>query len=225
MDGQERWYAETIPLRGQVIADVGANVGRLSQFFWEASGGSSRVVSIEPLPENVSAIRERIRAAGAGNWTVEACAVSASSGSLELAAARAAGGRWNSVVSHGRASHTVPCRTLSAMVPDATVVKLDIEGHEYAVLDEALPRMAQVHTWALELHKVQGRALPATRGALAAHGYRLQAAARVAGPSSGRWISAEIAPTLGWDAVPAGRAGANGRPFQMRHVIAQRRTA
>jgi hypothetical protein len=52
MGDQERWYAEHLPLRDQVIADVGANVGRFSQFFWDASGGSSRIVSIEPPSTN-----------------------------------------------------------------------------------------------------------------------------------------------------------------------------
>jgi hypothetical protein len=73
---QERWYLEHIPLREQVVVGVGAGVGRFSRFFWDASGGTSRVVSIEPLPENVAAIRERIRAANTDRWTVEACAVS-----------------------------------------------------------------------------------------------------------------------------------------------------
>ena len=61
MDDQERWYRDNIDFRGEVVADVGANVGRLSQFFWEAGDAATRVVSIEPLADNVAAIEARIR--------------------------------------------------------------------------------------------------------------------------------------------------------------------
>jgi hypothetical protein len=50
------------------------------------------------------------------------------------------------------------------------------------VLEEALPRLARVRAWALELHRVPGRPLQAALGALMAHGYRVYAAApRAAG--------------------------------------------
>lgn len=146
MDRQEEWYAAHIPLRDQVIADVGANVGRLSQFFWDASGGTSRVISIEPLVENVVAIRERIRAAAAARWTVEACAASSRSGTVSLYVAPHEAGGFNSVVGEGKGVRKVRCRPLAALVPDATVVKLDIEGHEYEVLEQALPRLGSRFT-------------------------------------------------------------------------------
>lgn len=220
MGEQERWYAEHLPLRGQVVADVGANVGRLSQFFWEASGGTSRVVSIEPLEENVAAIRERIRAANTDRWTVEACAVSTRKGSVGLAVQRTPEGGWNSVVTAKAPARTVPSRTLSTLVPDATVVKIDIEGHEYGVLEEALPRLAQVHAWALELHRVPGRPLQAVLGALMAQGYRVYAASRQG--AEARWVSAEISATLDWAQVPVTKVHPDGREFKMLHVLALR---
>jgi hypothetical protein len=114
----------------------------------------------------------------------------------------------------------VRCRPLSRIVPEATVVKLDIEGHEYGVLDEALPRLPHAHTWALELHQVQGRALQPALGALQAQGYRLYAATRNA-PDGNAWATTEILATLNWEDVPAG-VRADGRPFRTLHVIAQR---
>ncbi len=222
MDDQERWYASLIPLRGQVIADVGANVGRLSQFFWDAGEGTNRVVSIEPLPENVERIRERIRAAHADRWTVEACAVSARKGSIGLALTRTPQGELNSVAVPGRAERTVPCRKLSALVPEATVVKLDIEGHEYAVIDEALPRLKRVHSWAIELHSVPGHPLQRVLGALMAYGFRVFAAAADPADPAGGWISEEIPATLDWTAVPASRMRADGNAFRMLHIVATR---
>jgi FkbM family methyltransferase len=219
MGDQERWYAEHLPLRDQVVADVGANVGRFSQFFWDASGGSSRVVSIEPLPENVAAIRERIRAANTDRWTVEACAVSTRKGSVGLAVQRTSEGGWNSVVTAKAPTRTVPCKPLSQIVPDATVVKVDIEGHEYGVLEQTLPRLSSVHAWALELHRVPEWPLQRTLGALMAAGC-VYAASRQ--PGEARWVSAEISATLDWSQVPVTKVDPAGREFKMLHVLALR---
>jgi len=225
MDRQERWYADNLPLRGQVIADAGANVGRLSQFFWEASGGTSRVVSIEPLAENVAQIRARIAAAGADRWTVEACAVSARRGTLGLAVFQPPRGGLNSTAVKEKAARTVPCRPLSAIVPDATVVKLDIEGHEYEVLEDAVPGMAGIRAWAIELHRVRGRPLQPVLGLLMGHGYRVYAGSRDPADPDGPWRSAEIPATLDWDDVPAMRRRGDGSEFKMLHLIALREAA
>jgi FkbM family methyltransferase len=220
MDRQEEWYAAHIPLRDQVIADVGANVGRLSQFFWDASGGTSRVISIEPVIENVIAIRERIRAAAAPGWTVEACAASSRSGTVSLQVAPHEAGGFNSVVSGGKGVRKVRCRPLAAIVPDATVVKLDIEGHEYEVLEQALPRLAeQVHSWALELHQVAQHPLQPTLAAFMGKGYRLYVAGNDAARPEGPWLTHEILPTLDWSSVPAARRD-DGTAVRILHVLA-----
>ena len=222
MDEQQRWYEANIPLRDQVIADVGANVGKLSQFFWDASGGTSRVVSIEPLPENVAAIRERIRAAGTDQWTVAHCAVSGRSGTVGLALSKTPEGHWNSMVVQQKSKLKVPCRPLSKLVPDATVVKIDIEGHEYVVLEEALPRLTEAHTWAVELHMVPGYPLQKILGAFMAAGLSVYAAVGAADAASGAWASQEILPTLGWSDVPVTRVRGDGSVFKMLHIIATR---
>jgi hypothetical protein len=124
------------------------------------------------------------------------------------------------VVTEKSPMRTVPCRPLSQIVPDATVVKVDIEGHEYGVLEEALPRLSRVRAWALELHRVPGRPLQRALGALMAQGYRVYAAGRQPGES--RWVSAEISATLDWADVPATKVRADGREFKMLHVLALR---
>ncbi len=222
MDDQARWYADNIPLRNQVIADVGANVGRLSQFFWEAAAGTSRIVSIEPLPENVAAIRERIRAAGTDRWTVEPCAVSSRTGKVGLALFRTPQGGWNSMVVRHKPRLKITCRPLWSLVPDATVVKVDIEGHEYAILEEALPRLKQAHSWAVELHMVPGRPLQQVLTAFMAEGFRILASVRKPDDPTGAWTSEEISPTLDWAAVPVAKVRGDGSVFKMLHVIATR---
>ena len=229
-DGQERWYAGLIPLREQLVVDVGANRGELSQFFFEQGAGTSEVLSIEPLAENVAIIEqrigERIGQLGAARWRTAAVAVSDHDGEALLAVAREGASGWNSVVRRdGRedaATRRVPCRRLSRLAPDATVVKLDVEGHEYVILEEALPRLERVHCWALELHSVPGWPLEQTLRRFTEHGFSLVAAGRRVGDAAGLWESIPIGPDLTWEQIPVARRLANGSAFRMLHVVARR---
>lgn len=240
MDDQERWYAENIELRDQVVADVGANVGRLSQFFWEASGHTSRVVSIEPVPENVARIRERIAAAGTDRWTVVPCAASSVPGTVEMNVFRMPEGPMNSVVRAAAGTSgvggsadapapdgtsvtaDVPAKPLAELVPDATVVKVDIEGHEYPVLEQALPELSRVHTWTVELHMVAGQPLERVLQRFADHGYRVYAAGRRPDDPKGPWISAPVPTSLSWSRIPVAQVRADGSVFKMLHILAKR---
>jgi FkbM family methyltransferase len=220
LNHQKRWYSASIALQDQFVVDVGANVGELSELFWRS--GAARVLSIEPLAENVERVRRRIALLGAVTWSVEACAATDLDGPVLLQTAHEPGGLDNSVVVTADGDRTVPGRRLSALAPEAQVVKVDVEGHEYVILDEALARMTRVHTWALELHMVFGRPLQTTLAALARHGFQLRAAGRRANDPSGTWVGFEIAPTLSWDRIPVARARADGTSFKMLHVLAQR---
>lgn len=217
---QKRWYSASIALRGQFVVDVGANVGALSELFWRS--GASRVLSVEPLAENVQRLRERIARLGAARWDVEACAITGVDKPVSLQVGHEPGGITNSTVVSAPADRTVPGRRLSALAPAAQVVKLDVEGHEYVILNEALARMAHVHTWALELHMVPGRPLQTTLAALAGQGFRLRAAGRRPNDPSGAWEGFEIPPSLSWDRIPVARTRADGTVFKMLHVLAQR---
>jgi FkbM family methyltransferase len=217
---QEDWYAANLPLRDQVIADVGANAGRLSEFFWRAGGGSSRVVSVEPLAENIALLKARVPPEAAGCWRIEPCAVSNRVGSVKLHAGLTQGSGWNSVVDPAGARRT-RARTLASLVPDVTVVKLDIEGHEHEVLEEALPRLPAVLAWAIELHQRPDRSLQGVLGLLMAYGYRVFAAAREAHDPD-VWLSQEISATLDWSAVPPCGVRPDGRPIRTLHVLALR---
>lgn len=221
MMDQQRWYRENILLKNQVIVDLGANVGALSQFFWEASEGTGRLISVEPLVQNVAVIRDRIKRAGASAWTVEECAASSVEGTVMIGAFRLPEGGWNGVIGSAQGV-PVPARRLSRFVPDATVVKVDIEGHEYEVLDEALPQLKFVHTWALELHMVSGRPLEQVLAQLASHGYRLLAAGRSRSAPNGPWVSTPIPTELSWAQIPVAKTLSDGSLFKMLHLIATR---
>lgn len=219
---QQAWYAEHLPLRHQLIVDVGANVGELSGFFWRAGEGTSRVISVEPLSENVAAIRDKIRVSDAPGWTVEECAVSGKEGSVELAVSRTEQGLWNSVVVPREGARSVRSRRLATLAPEATVVKLDIEGHEYAVLDDSLSRLRRAVAWAVELHQARDRPLQPVLASFLVHGFRLFGAVRAISVPGNRWQSAELAASLDWADVPASRKRRDGSAFKVLHILALR---
>jgi len=226
MEKQARWYVENLPLRGETLVDVGANVGALSQVFWDHGARTNQVVSIEPLPENVKAIEARIRASKAGKkWTVKKCAISAHNGSIALRRIRAAWGA-NAMVPRDDAGERieVACRTLASLVPQATVVKIDVEGHEYAFLPQALAAMPKVKAWALELHCVDDEPLERTLQLLVDHGYRLVGAGVKRADPNGPWVNVDVTPAWTWADIPALATLSDGLPssFKMLHVLALR---
>lgn len=226
MAAQQAFFRDNIPLTHQIIVDVGAQVGELSAFFEAASDGTSQILSVEPLSENIEQIEHTIRQRQAeAHWRTATCAISCVDGETVLGVRREPSGAWNSSVGlvGTLPQRRVRCCTLSLLCPEATVVKLDIEGHEYAVLTEALPRMARVHTWAIEFHLVAGQALSAALGQLALAGFSLRAAGRRADDASESWIAVEIPASLDWSDLPVAQRRADGSVFKMLHVLAQRK--
>jgi FkbM family methyltransferase len=228
VDAQERWYLDNIPLDGETVADVGANVGRLSQFFFDHGTKKTRVVSIEPLPANIKAIEARIRKSGASRrWTLKKCAISDRDGHLAMRQVKAAWGDNGVVVGPEEPADDktvkVACRRLATLVPDATVVKIDVEGHEYAFLADALETMAGVGCWALELHCVAGHPLEETLRLLADRGLSLFTAGHHPDRPE-HWVNVPISPALSWEQIPGTPSMRDGVPgmFKMLHVIAKR---
>jgi FkbM family methyltransferase len=234
IEDQGRWYLRHFDVRGEVVADVGANVGALSQFFWDHGDEHTRVISIEPLPENLAELSARARTAGDPRWRVEACAVSDRTGTVWMQVIAAGGahdgahdGPHDGVVREGPGPglRELPCRTLPELAPDATIVKLDVEGYEHAILDHALSRMPGVHAWAVELHQSSSmstfRPLEQTIAAFEAAGFAVHAAVRHKDDPS-RWQSARVRPSLGWHRIPPAISRPDGSVFKMLHIVACR---
>jgi FkbM family methyltransferase len=226
MRGQTGWYQRELDLRQQIVLDVGANVGELSQFFWDAGGGSSQVISVEPLAENVRLIEERIERLSAQNWTVMPCAASGHRGTETLRFEQYTASGWNSVVTDaankaGKDRRTVDARCLTEIAPQATLVKMDIEGHEYVVLDQALDNLNHVKAWALELHMRPKRPLQQVLAQFETQGFSLVAAG--ANPEKeGEWSSVPIDSRLDWDNLPVAKTYPDGTVFKMIHILARR---
>ncbi|MEM6291251.1 MAG: FkbM family methyltransferase [Myxococcota bacterium] len=219
IDKQVAWYLSELDLAGAVFVDGGANEGALLRALWDAAGGGFEVHAVEPLAENVAKIRAR-EPEGAG-WTVHPVVLTDDDAPRHVTVEHDGPSGHNCAVT-GSGTLEVPGRRLSTLVPNATVVKLDVEGHEYAILDESLDALPNVSAWAIEFHRTNGRPLEAALGALARRGYSLHAAGRRASDPQGPWISGSVPPTLHWGQIPAAKRNADGGVFKMVHIIARR---
>jgi len=156
--------------------DLGAHIGLFGLFIL-SQYPSARLVSFEPDPINFQALSCTIRANRSATccWeAVRACAACAD-GSVQFAAGDSLGSRI--VAAPDEASIAVPARDVFGYLGSVDILKIDIEGGEWALLDD--PRFAEVspELLFLEYHPhlcpsadPRGRALRALRH----HGYEVK---------------------------------------------------
>jgi FkbM family methyltransferase len=131
------------------VLDFGANIGLFAVFAfqrWDVRG----LISYEPDPENASLLRSTMAAnSRRWAWTVEEVAVSNRNGQLRFIPG---------LFSEGRAADPdeqaieVPLTDVFALGHDVDLMKIDIEGGEWAILTD--PRFQQIcaDTITLEWH-------------------------------------------------------------------------
>jgi FkbM family methyltransferase len=140
-----------------VVYDVGANVGQYAASL-RRSGYVAKIVSIEPNPSAVKALARR--AAHDTSWSVVGCALGQASGrsTLHVSANSLSSSLLQIEQRHLRAypesayiaDVTVVVRTLDDVVAEtagkqeALFVKLDVQGHEEAVLAGASASLSRV---------------------------------------------------------------------------------
>jgi FkbM family methyltransferase len=135
---------------GDVFVDVGANVGYFSLLAARAVGPTGRVVAIEAVSEIAEAARANADRNGFGHIEVIEAAASDAAGEVELMLAEHPGGATISaddVPPDLTGRRTVRTVTLDGLVeagdvPAPSMVKIDVEGAEFAVLDGMVDVMA-----------------------------------------------------------------------------------
>lgn len=122
-------------LAGDTFVDVGASIGFHSILAARLVGPEGTVLAFEPSPAGAASIRANAAANGCGNVLVAPVAVSDSIGSAWLEGAGEATAR---LVEPGQGGEPVATTTLDAYLGERqlvpTLVKIDVEGHEDAVL-------------------------------------------------------------------------------------------
>lgn len=125
---------------GQVVVDVGANLGVYTLSLAKCVGDSGRVVAFEPAPHTALLLRASIEANGYSNVDVEECALSDTLGELRFAIENSS--ELNRVLEPGESSDnaivvkvsTLDHIQLAHQLHDVYFLKLDAEGQEESII-------------------------------------------------------------------------------------------
>jgi len=144
--------------RGGTLIDVGAHIGYYSLKGNLAMGPESRVIAIEPNPVTLKVLQANIERNHATNITVEPVACSDREGTLEFFAswrintARSSLSNVNAGGPEGKVveKFMVRARPLDDIVSElhldrVDVIKIDVEGAEWSVLQGAKQTIARFH--------------------------------------------------------------------------------
>jgi FkbM family methyltransferase len=137
--------------RGEVVLDGGANVGVFTRAALAA--GASKVISIEPAPENVESLRrnftEEIKS---GRVVIQSVGIWDQAGELPLRVDADNSARNSFILNFGPAASfvKVPLVTIDSVVKNlgldsVNFIKLDIEGAEKKALSGARETLARFH--------------------------------------------------------------------------------
>lgn len=124
-----------------VIVDIGANIGNHSLFF-ATHLNSKHIHAFEPIPKNIQLAAENL-SAHKERVTLHTCALSNKTGTVQMynSEQHNHGGYSLEQLCDGRSfpvCDAIPTRTLdSYRFEHVTLVKIDVEGHECAVLEGA----------------------------------------------------------------------------------------
>lgn len=122
---------------GDVVWDVGANVGHYTRSFAERVGPAGTVVAFEPSPTNFA----RLRAATAAcpNVALKNVGLGSRDGRLHFEQGADDLGATSRVTGESSGGLVVDIRSAASLLaaheaPPPNAVKIDVEGHEYEVL-------------------------------------------------------------------------------------------
>jgi FkbM family methyltransferase len=125
---------------GGTFVDVGASIGFFALLAARLVGPTGAVVAFEPQPEAAASVRRNAELNGFGNVAVVEAALSSRAGDRQLAGVGKATGHLVDQSGNSRPTLRVSCTTLdlylderAEVAPD--LIKIDVEGHEGAVLD------------------------------------------------------------------------------------------
>jgi FkbM family methyltransferase len=124
---------------GMTVLDVGANVGYYTLAAAARVGPKGRVIAVEPSPYAADRLAATVSANAIEHVRIERLALGSRSADLPLYLPLPDNHAPSLLGDPGRASVTVPVRTLDACLPDWAVdrvdlLKLDVEGYEAEVL-------------------------------------------------------------------------------------------
>ena len=172
-------------LPGDIVIDVGANIGAFAVLASKLVGPTGRVIAVEPSTETFEQLKLNIALNNATNVTPVHAALAAFNGTIQLnvSAISIFSSIYDKVGGHVVAGTTQNVRALTLgtlleenQIAEVAMVKIDCEGAEYDLFD-SLPldvssRMTQI---CMEIHPVPGRETGEIYQLLNHHGFRVHA--------------------------------------------------
>jgi len=142
---KQRLFARSIR-PGQVIYDVGANVGYYSLLASSLIGDTGLVVAFEPLPRNVDFLKRHIAINHISNLMIINAAVADRSGRIRFSpGAHHAMGRVQADGSMEFEAVSLDDCIHRLALPSAHIIKMDIEGGEFIALLGARTLLKEFH--------------------------------------------------------------------------------
>lgn len=138
------WVLQNIRLEGQNIADCGSHHGQYAVVFGAGAKGNCKLLAVDPMPMNC-VLTEVNLSLNHLKGRIEQSAITTQETDIRFS------NQSNGFISES-GGMVVKGRKLSSLMPDAQVVKLDIEGHEFVMLQQALDELPTVHSWIIEVH-------------------------------------------------------------------------
>jgi FkbM family methyltransferase len=136
---------------GGTVFDVGANIGLSALEFARTVGKSGRVIAFEPHPDTAARLRTNLERNGAGNVEIVQAAVGSAPGTVTFNESSDATLSSATVIPRNLVrSFDVPLTTVDLVwaekgKPAVSVLKVDVEGGELAVLQGASDLLACDH--------------------------------------------------------------------------------
>lgn len=145
---------------GDMVWDIGANLGLYTAEFLEATGAAGHVVAFEPTEACFAQLHERF--SGSTQVTLKNIAVGEADGALQMAVESDPLAATHRIVIGSKTlgeGVSVLVRSAASLISDEpelfpNIVKIDVEGHEGAVLDgfDALFSDKRLHCIGIEVH-------------------------------------------------------------------------
>ncbi len=139
LDPKVRWICKRILRPGDVVVDVGANIGMVTMMAARLVGATGHVYAVEPQVDLAEQVALSARLNGYRNVSVHAIALSDTSGQMTLVVPIDNAGAASLVGGQSGRTATVNVERTDAFlrsigVGDVRLLKIDVEGHEAAVI-------------------------------------------------------------------------------------------
>ena len=163
---------------GDVVVDIGANIGTFS-LYAATVRGASRVLSFEPFPDNYGMLYKNVVENQLRSVTCVNQAVAGNRGLRTLRLDSMDCGSHSLVTGSFESTVEVECCTLGDIFQRFSLtkidyLKMDCEGAEYEILENATSRLQQISRISMETHTTVDRRAEDLEKLLRAYGFEVR---------------------------------------------------